>query len=77
MAEETPQQKQKREIEHVVTAQSTDAELNAKANRCAFALAGAPPTWILYQLFSLQREVAALKNTLQINPALAGVEKRG
>jgi hypothetical protein len=76
MSEETPQQKQKREIEHVVTAQSTDSELNAKANRCAFLLAGAPPQWILFQLFSLQREVAVLKATLQINPALAGVEKR-
>ncbi len=61
MAEETPQQKQQREIEHVVTAQSTDAELNAKANRCAYALAGQPPTWILYQLFALQREKARLE----------------
>lgn len=76
MAEENPQQRAKRELEHVVTATSTDAELNAKAQRCGYSLAGQPPTWILYQIFALQREVAALKNSLQVNPALAGVETR-
>jgi hypothetical protein len=49
----------KAELEHVVTADSTDAQLNAKANRCAYSTG--TNAWVLVQLFSLQRELAVLK----------------
>lgn len=74
MALQTPND----ELQHVVTAASTDAQLNAKAQRCAYILGGnqQAAAWLHYQIFALQREVALLKSTLQVNPAMAGVETR-
>ncbi|HEY2390277.1 MAG TPA: hypothetical protein VGK22_03815 [Candidatus Angelobacter sp.] len=64
----------KAELEHVVTAESTDAQLNAKANRCAYSTGTG--AWTLFQIFALQREVAVLKNK-NTPPHLRNVEHRG
>ena len=59
------------EANHVVTAASTDQQLNAKASRWAFATG--VNVWVLGLLFSLQREVARLK---AVPPHLQDVERR-
>ena len=64
----------KAELEHVVTAESTDAQLNAKANRCAYS--AGTNAWVLFQIFSLQREIAVLKAKFA-PPHLQNVEHRG
>lgn len=63
----TPQE----EANHVVTAASTDEQINAKAARIAYSTG--VHAWVLGQLFSLQREVARLKTQ---PPHLQDVEHR-
>lgn len=63
----TPQE----EANHVVTAASTDDQINAKATRIAYSTG--VHVWVLGQLFSLQREVARLK---AVPPHLQDVERR-
>jgi hypothetical protein len=64
----------KAELEHVVTADSTDEQLNAKAKRCAYATG--TDAWVLFQIFALQREIAVLK-TRNTPLHLQNVEHRG
>lgn len=59
---------------HIVTQDSTDEQLNAKAGRCAYNMG--VHGWILYQIFSLQRDVARLK-VAQAPAHMQDVEKRG
>ena len=64
----------KAELEHVITADSTDEQLNAKAKRCSYSTG--TNVWVLYQIFALQREIAALKVKFA-PPHLQNVEHRG
>jgi hypothetical protein len=64
----------KAELEHVITVDSTDAQLNAKAKRCAYSTGTG--IWVLYHIFALQREIAVLK-TKCAPPHLQNVEQRG
>jgi hypothetical protein len=64
----------KAELEHTVTADSTDEQLNAKAKRCAYSTGTG--IWVLYQIFALQREIAVLKAKFA-PPHLQNVEHRG
>lgn len=61
------------EANHVVTADSTDEQINAKAARISYSTGS--NVWVLGQIFLLQREVARLK-AAQAPPHLAGMEKR-
>lgn len=61
------------ETNHVITAASTDAQINAKATRIAYSTG--THAWILCQLFSLQREVARMKAG-NVPPHLQDVERR-
>jgi hypothetical protein len=64
----------KAELQHVITAGSTDAQLNAKANRCAYSTG--TNAWVLFQIFALQREIEAMKARCT-PPHLQNVEHRG
>lgn len=64
----------KAELEHIVTAESTDEQLNAKAKRCSYSTGTS--VWVLFQIFTLQRELAVLKAKLT-PPHLQSVEQRG
>lgn len=65
----TPQ----KEANHEVTAASTDAQINAKANRIAYTTG--TNGWVLGRLFWLEREVARL-SAEHVPPHLRDVERR-
>lgn len=65
----TPQE----EANHVLTADSTDAQIDAKARRIAYSTG--VHVWVLGQVFFLQREVARLK-AAQAPAHMQDVEKR-
>lgn len=58
---------------HIVTADSTDEQLNAKAGRVSYSTG--VNGWVLYQIFALQRDVARLK-AAQVPAHMQNVEKR-
>lgn len=62
------------EANHVVTADSTDAQIDAKARRISYSTG--VHVWVLGQVFFLQREVARLK-AAQAPAHMQNVEKRG
>ena len=64
----------KAEAEHVITAASTDAQLDAKANRIAHTTG--THAWVLGQIFKLQREIERQKAGETL-PHLQNVEHRG
>lgn len=65
----TPQE----EANHIVTVDSTDAQLNAKAVRISYNIG--VNSWVLGQIFLLQRELARLK-AAQAPAHMQDLEKR-
>jgi hypothetical protein len=63
----------KAEAEHAITGNSTDEQLNAKAQRMAYNIGTS--AWVLGQIFRVQREVERLKS--REAPHFQDIERRG
>ncbi len=63
----------KEEANHIVGADTTNQQINAKASRISYATG--VNVWVLGQLFLLQRDVARLK-AAHVSPHLQDVERR-